>query len=310
LDRDYPVWNLKNNSQVLLQQPHTQYLKQHGSQHARSSALLKPDDPGVGSSTDGNYFSSLTWQEPRQTFEHDERKDINPYEILNAWFNEHKESLYPSQIEKTLLSTQTGLDMIQIINWFAEARARKQSSILSNYELTSDHSIAQIPATSGSKDTETSERSVSESGFSIWTDCLESDIEPCYEGYEALDPLRHTLACRLLEAYQARSSEPRSYGTGDSGQPYTSQSSSGFATGKGLVLPSSEQCSGQKRARGQRSPDDGSGSPDDGEGPSKIPRNGKTNKDLRLLACPFYKKDPRKYRCCNQHVLREINRVK
>lgn len=204
------------------------YPKQHASQRAQNSTFLKPDEPGNGSSTEGNYFSS----------------------------------------------------------------------------------VAHKSATSGLQDTDTSEQSVSESGFSTWTDYLESDIEPCYEGYEALDPLRRTLACCLLEAYQARSSEPRSYGTGDSGQPYTSRFPSGFAAGKSLTSTSSGKSSGKKRLRNQQSPGDGSGSPDDGEGPSKIPRNGKTHKDLRILACPFYKKDPRKYRCCNQHVLREINRVK
>jgi len=363
-----------------------------------------------------------------------EKEDAGPHDTLNAWFHEHKEFPYPSRYEKNLLSMQTGLDMIQINDWFVDARVRKQSS-MSNYEFSSNYSVAQKSATStkesfrGSQYTETSDRSVSESGSSIWTDYLESDTDPCYEGCEVLDSLRRTLACRLLEAYQTRSihaasidhtgnrlifregvaslqldnllggrsdhnvnhvqgssiptnnpgsqfttnynrapessttqsvpfssttfngadrsaitdtqdnfntlyqpnamigtfygngqmpmnmeqgmghdSEPRSYAT--SGQSHVSQSCSGFAANEGLALPSSGQNNGKKRARGQQSPDDGSGFPDDGRRPSKTPRNAKTNKDPRLLACPFYKKEPRKYRCCNQHVLREINRVK
>jgi len=242
-----------------------------------------------------------------------EKEDAGPHDTLNAWFHEHKEFPYPSRDEKNLLSMQTGLDMIQINDWFVDARVRKQSS-MSNYEFSSNYSVAQKSATStkesfrGSQYTETSDRSVSESGSSIWTDYLESDTDPCYEGCEVLDSLRRTLACRLLEAYQTRSSEPRSYAT--SGQSHVSQSCSGFAANEGLALPSSGQNNGKKRARGQQSPDDGSGFPDDGRRPSKTPRNAKTNKDPRLLACPFYKKEPRKYRCCNQHVLREINRVK
>jgi hypothetical protein len=191
-----------------------------------------------------------------------------------------------------------------------DSRSRKQGST-QNYESSSGYPAAHKPDTSldnSFQDTGRSEQYDSEPGSSIWTDYLESDIEPQYEGSRALNQLRPTLALHLLVSYEARSAEPRSYGIGDSGQPGTVRSSTNFATTGDL--PSSMQSSREKRARDDRSPDDGSGSPGDGGRPSKVNRNSPVNKDIRLLACPFYKKDPRKYRCCNQHILREINRVK
>lgn len=53
-------------------------------------------------------------------------------------------------------------------------------------------------------------------------------------------------------------------------------------------------------------------SPNDGGGPRKMPKPNEPpgNNDDQLLACPFYKNNPRKYRCCNKHVLRDISRLK
>src|SRR5215470_9141734 len=72
----------------------------------------------------------------------DEEKDTDIHEILNAWFHEHKEFPYPSQDEKNLLSTRTGLDMIQIESWFANARAFLNQSSVLNYPFSLNNSVA------------------------------------------------------------------------------------------------------------------------------------------------------------------------
>jgi len=179
----------------------------------------------------------------------DEKKDTDPHDTLTTWFQEQKDDPYPSRDEKNLLSTRTGLDMVQINNRLVDSCVRKQSS-MSNYSVTRKSATSTEESSPGSQYTDTSERSGSESGSSVWTDYLESDTEPCYEGCEALDSLRFILACRLLETYQTRPSEPRSCGTSGSDTSNVLRSSSGFAASEGSSLPSS----GKKRARSQQSP--------------------------------------------------------
>ncbi|KAL0258145.1 hypothetical protein SLS55_007317 [Diplodia seriata] len=44
--------------------------------------------------------------------------------LLKKWFQDHAESPYPSDEEKTSLATSTGLSQAQISNWFINARRR------------------------------------------------------------------------------------------------------------------------------------------------------------------------------------------
>ncbi|KAF2085500.1 hypothetical protein K490DRAFT_9415, partial [Saccharata proteae CBS 121410] len=44
--------------------------------------------------------------------------------VLKQWFEDHKDSPYPSEDEKTALCERTGLSLNQVSNWFINARRR------------------------------------------------------------------------------------------------------------------------------------------------------------------------------------------
>lgn len=144
-----------------------------------------------------------------------------------------------------------------------------------------------------------------ESCYSPWSDDFEIDFEPIGEGYKSLDPFRSCLALRLLEAFGTREGTGNSCAVVDSGQASSSQSGSSPIGSYGRR--SQPSANGKKRRI-----DDGDEGTNDGQEQSKKPSfcDLKAKEDTRLLACPYHKRDPRKYRSCSQHVLREINRVK
>lgn len=46
-------------------------------------------------------------------------------DILRAWFHEHLDHPYPSEEDKQMFMTRTGLSISQISNWFINARRRQ-----------------------------------------------------------------------------------------------------------------------------------------------------------------------------------------
>ncbi|RHZ71782.1 hypothetical protein CDV55_103244 [Aspergillus turcosus] len=52
-------------------------------------------------------------------------------DILRAWFHEHLDHPYPSEEDKQMFATRTGLNASQISNWFTNAR-RRQLPVLRN----------------------------------------------------------------------------------------------------------------------------------------------------------------------------------
>ncbi|KAJ5776075.1 uncharacterized protein N7511_001086 [Penicillium nucicola] len=58
-------------------------------------------------------------------------------DILRAWFHEHLDHPYPSEEDKQMFMTRTGLSISQISNWFINAR-RRQLPALRNQMRTGD----------------------------------------------------------------------------------------------------------------------------------------------------------------------------
>ncbi|EPS29024.1 hypothetical protein PDE_03970 [Penicillium oxalicum 114-2] len=56
-------------------------------------------------------------------------------DILRAWFHEHLDHPYPSEEDKQMFMTRTGLSISQISNWFINAR-RRQLPALRNQQRT------------------------------------------------------------------------------------------------------------------------------------------------------------------------------
>jgi hypothetical protein len=111
-----------------------------------------------------------------------------------------------------------------------------------------------------------------------------------------LQPLRPFLAALLLCVYQACSSGDQS----------------------GNLANSASSSSGDEAARLPRSPSNGKRKRSDSTSRSnEAPKPSRQRKSLpasgseeKLLACPFCKHDPRKYRDCYKHILRNISRLK
>jgi hypothetical protein len=88
----------------------------------------------------------------------------------------------------------------------------------------------------------------------------------------------------------------------------TTNSSGQIAGSSSNPLSEKSDPRGTKRKRDDESPED----EDDYERHTKVPRSmGLTEEDVeRWLACPFYKKDPTKYKCCRRSRYDAINRIK
>ncbi|AMD21322.1 HER043Wp [Eremothecium sinecaudum] len=75
----------------------------------------------------------------------------NIVDILNDWLRDHYENPYPSPQEKKQLLKQTGLNPVQLSNWFINVRRRK---IFQNYyELSKNYSRNE----SGNRDEQSSD---------------------------------------------------------------------------------------------------------------------------------------------------------
>lgn len=229
--------------------------------------------------------------------------------VLEDWWQKHKKFPYPCRTERKELSMESGLSMDHIRTWLTNRRALEKGLNASyeshvTYPDGAESTYSARTSPSGSQNVTMSEHSYSDTGSPPWSDYLESDTESFSEGYHILDSVKPLLAIRLLEQYQAF----KSCTTNDAGQASGSHSAPNSVAGNDEQIPRAGQRNGRKRGRGREPPCDGDGAPD-GK-PNKTPRNCKVPEDSRLLACPFYKKDPRRYRCCNLYILREISRVK
>ena len=96
---------------------------------AEGSYLSAPKESPVVTSTESN---SDTKEAPNSS-EAKKRKGYWPRassKILRNWLFEHRLNAYPSEREKRLLSEQTGLSYLQVVNWFLNARRRILPQIL------------------------------------------------------------------------------------------------------------------------------------------------------------------------------------
>ncbi|WEL38829.1 homeodomain-containing protein [Encephalitozoon hellem] len=87
-------------------------MRENESQYKRKCKCLVKDDPLMFNS----FTNSLSVK--RTNFPREITK------ILRKWLREHLTNPYPSKIEKKVLSIETGLNISQINNWFANARKR------------------------------------------------------------------------------------------------------------------------------------------------------------------------------------------
>jgi hypothetical protein len=141
-------------------------------------------------------------------------------------------------------------------------------------------------------------------GSSFWTDDLDSDTDTHFRSAEPTLWLT-AAALKLLDKFQfqTRSRDIRGHTAGETSTTETTIPILHVTTGSGGSVISSG-----KRPASNDQENDGENNGDGRRLRKKV--NACVDEEKKLLACPFYKNNPRKYRRCVKHILRETYRVK
>jgi hypothetical protein len=137
----------------------------------------------------------------------------------------------------------------------------------------------------------------SETGLEMmsWPDCSESDLADLPQDHH-FNQIRGQLAIRTLTGFRSHASGP-------------DQALSGYAQPYGSSQTPSNTSSGSRK--GKRKRGNGASDDNDEDRPSRRRATGFSNSTgERLLACPFCKNNPRRYRDCYKFILRDVSRLK
>lgn len=159
-------------------------------------------------------------------------------------------------------------------------------------------------------DTTITENSSADVDISTWSDLSDSDTVLDLAGLQALGPFREDLVKSLMDKFHAHQQGIRTWTPSSQGNAAATSSRSSEPadkeTSRALGHNSLNKNSSRQPGR------DGEEGGDSNDGRPSRKRALKSPEDVRdrLLACPFCKNNPRRYRKCNTFVLRDISRVK